>query len=79
MYQDDNGLWDVPEHHSNTRDFLHAAGWAAAGYVAGSRLDGTRFGRWFNTSKFIGGIFTLIKVAVLALALFYVYCVIKVW
>jgi len=80
MYQDDNGLWDIPEgHHSNTHDFLHSAGWAAAGYYAGSRLDNTRFGHWFNTSKIVGAFFGLFKVAVIVLALVFIYCVVTVW
>lgn len=79
MYQDDNGLWDVPEHHSNTHDFLSSAAWAFTGAMVGSRLDNTRVGHWFNTSRFIGFIWSLIKVGLVGLALFYVYCVIQVW
>lgn len=79
MYQDDNGLWDVPDHHSNTHDFITSAGWAFTGAIVGSQLNHTRFGHWFNTSKFIGAIFNLIKIGILALVLFYVYCVIQVW
>lgn len=62
-------------HHA----FAKAAGAAFVGAVAGSMLDNTRFGRWFNTSRFIGFIWNLIKVGLVGLALFYVYCVIKVW
>lgn len=62
-------------HHA----FVKAASAAFIGAMLGSMLDNTRFGRWFNTSKFIDFIFRIIKVAILALILFYVYCVIKVW
>lgn len=79
MYQDDNGLWDAPQPHSNSRDFWHSFGWAFAGAIAGSMLDNTRFGRWFNTSKVIGFCGQILKVAVLSAIGLYIYCVIKVW
>lgn len=63
----------------NGKDFLKSFAWAFGGALVGSLLDNTRFGHWFNTSKLIGFIFDLIKVGILALALFYVLCVIRVW
>lgn len=62
-------------HHA----FIKAAGATVAGVAVGSMLDHTRFGRWFNTSPVIGAIFSLIKLGIIGLVMFYVYCVIKVW
>lgn len=61
------------------KDFLKSFAWAFGGALVGSMLDNTRFGYWFNTSKFIGFIFGLIKAGILALGIYYIYCVIKIW
>ena len=63
----------------NGKDFLKSFAWAFGGALLGSMLDNTRFGHWFNTSEFIGFIFGLIKAGILALAIYYIYCVIQVW
>jgi hypothetical protein len=75
----DNGIFDNQPHHSNAHDFFKTFGVTLAGAYIGSSLDNTRFGRWFNTSRIIGAIFTLVKIAVLSLIGLYVYFVIKVW
>ena len=62
-------------HHAFAKTFAAAF----IGAMIGSMIDNTRFGYWFNTSKVVGFVFTLIKLAILALVLFYIYCVIKVW
>jgi len=77
MYQDDNGLFDGPPDHQHT--FLDSAAWAFTGYVVGSKLDNTRFGRWFNTSKVVGFIGRMILGLCVFLAGVYVYVLIKVW
>lgn len=81
----DNGIFNDPNssygpsHHSNASDFFKVFGATLIGAFIGASLDHTRFGRWFNTSRIIGTIFALIKLAVIFLIGLYVYFVIKVW
>jgi hypothetical protein len=79
MYQDDNGLWDIPEPHSNMHDFLKVAAITVAGAYVGSQLDNTRFGRWFNTSPLIGLLVKLLRAVIIGLIGYYIVCVIRVW
>lgn len=59
--------------------FIKSAGAVFLGAIVGSMLNNTRFGQWFNTSRFIGAIIGLVKLAVIILGIYFVYCVIKVW
>lgn len=61
--------------HTMTKAF----GAAFIGALIGAHLNNTHFGRWFNTSKFIGFLFNAIKYAVIGLFVYYLYFVFIVW
>ena len=66
-----------PQHHYG--DFARGFGAAFIGAYIGHRLGRTRFGHWFNTSRFVGVLFKLFFLYLIYLAGVYVYCLIKVW
>lgn len=75
----DDGIFDFQPQPSHGMEFAKGFAFAFGGAILGSMLDHTRFGRWFNTSKFIGFLGKMLKVAVLSAIGLYVYFVIKVW
>lgn len=75
----DNDIFDNQPRHSNNYSFFKIFGATLIGAFIGSSLDNTKFGRWFNTSRIIGVIFALVKLAALFLIGLYIYFVIKIW
>lgn len=78
---DDNGIFDDQEgtHHDDGVAFVKGFAAAFSGALIGSRLDSTRFGRWYNTSPLIGLLGRLLALGGIILVGYYFYLVIKIW
>jgi len=75
----DNNPFDNMQSQHHGSEFVRIAAATFVGAWIGSRLDNTQFGRWFNTSKFIGLLFKIIGIYVLYLAGVFIYELIKIW